>query len=316
MPFVKPFFSSPFPWRHLFLPVLVVGMLVTSGCYRRVCPAYGSAFILDDSLLQDMFSLFGSDSMPLPPPRVRKDKNGLIVRVSRRRKERRARIIVARKMYPTPPETAAEATNEEVPLLTDSLAVPAEDALDSLSQPVAESPEEESQPVADGAEESPLPDELDSLAVAETADEAPDETPPYRYGYDPSDNFNVEQVFYNKRYGHHFVGSDAESVADSVQQDSLEAEFADIPDAYVEGSYEEEDEEGLEDFVLDQQQEDDTDVPEKKSKRRRRRKPRKTGNLTPAEEEVPEEETPAPSPSPPPPVDDEAEAGDDETEEG
>ena len=207
---------------------------LSSGCYRKVCPSYASAFILDDSVRMARFALFGADSMPLPPPKVRKNKNHLIVRVSKRRKLRRMRTIKACKVYPIP-RPREETTEERDSLLiaTDSLIV-ADDSLSIVAQ---------IEPIDSLTFEEPI-DTLDTQGLVAATDSLSTQ---YRYGYDPSDNFNVEQIYYNKYFGHLFIEQEASQKKDSTAI-SEEEEFDAIPDAYIEGSFQEENEEEDEEY--------------------------------------------------------------------
>ena len=47
-------------------PVILICLIfyLTQACKPMICPAYQSAFILDDSVRLAKFSLFGSDSLP------------------------------------------------------------------------------------------------------------------------------------------------------------------------------------------------------------------------------------------------------------
>ena len=65
---------------------------------------------------------------------------------------------------------------------------------------------------------------MDSLVVDSTATEtlvAEEEETKYLYGYDPSDNFNVEQVYYNKYYSEKFIDNRPKPEPAPVELDSL-----------------------------------------------------------------------------------------------
>ncbi len=77
---------------------------------------------------------------------------------------------------------------------------------------------------------------VDLLAIESEPEVEEDEAPKYLYKYDPNDNFNVEQEYYNKYYGTKFIDNrpkrdlSAVQVADSLANTS-------IPDsAQVKGS--------------------------------------------------------------------------------
>ena len=198
---------------HRVSVCLLVVLLLFSGCYRKLCPAYASAFILDDSVRRVIFSLFGEDSMPLPPPPVKKDKNGLIVKVSDRKKRKQMRIILAKKVYPLPSPTTEEVAVEASSLFagTDTLLSQTDTLFSREDLPTADST------VVDSATASPM----------------------YRYGYDPKDNFNVEQDFYNKHFGHLFIAEEGEAASDTAQLKAKD-EFKDIPTAYDPATFQEE----------------------------------------------------------------------------
>lgn len=203
-------------YMHRIAVCLVLGLLLMAGCYRKVCPTYASAFILDDSLRQLMFSPFRADSMPLPPPRIKKNQYYLIARMSDRKKHRSMRSIVAKKVYPTP--LPKEETSIEV---QDLGALQAETIRST---------------------ETTAPDTLNTIAEEDLyLGEEMDLTPQYLYGYDPNDNFNVEQEFYNRHFGHLLVAEEAEAAQEAAVVKESEI-FEDIPDAYIEGSIVEEEE--------------------------------------------------------------------------
>ncbi len=167
-----------------FLFVLsIAGLLSCKSNY--ICPAFQSTYILDDSLRLLAFSPFGADSMPKYGPRVRKDKNGIIVHESYYRKNYELRTVKMQNQYvPRGPELA--------PLVQDSIAAP-----DSVSL-IA---------VADSSV-------VDKPATAPASKPAPKK---YLGDYDPKDNFNEEQVFYNKHFGELFVAPPQKAApADSI----------------------------------------------------------------------------------------------------
>ena len=213
------FFTSVSVRLHRICVCFVLLTFLLMGCYRRLCPAYASAFILDDSVRIAVFSLFGEDSMPLPPPRVKKDKNGLVVKVSNRKKRKQMRMILAKKVYPMPPPTAEEVKSEEKALFstTDTL-ISQTDTLLSKGSP----------------DKTEVASEVASLDTTET-------TPQYRYGYDPKDNFNVEQEFYNKHFGHLFIPKEDEILGDTTQTEEKN-EFEDVPTVYDEAAFQENEE--------------------------------------------------------------------------
>lgn len=167
-----------------FLFVLsIAGMLSCKSNY--ICPAFQSSYILDDSLRLLAFSPFGADSMPKYGPRVRKDKNGILVHESYYRKNYELRTVKMQNQYvPRGPELAPE--------VQDSIAAP-----DSVSL------------IAMG--DSSVVDKPATSPAAKPAAKK------YLGDYDPKDNFNEEQIFYNKHFGELFVAPPQKAApADSI----------------------------------------------------------------------------------------------------
>ena len=200
---------------HIAL-LLLVGLGLFCACYRKVCPAYYSAFIVSDSMAYNYFSPFNTiDSMPLPKPKIRKNKYGLMVNVNDKQRWRNMPRIKRKKIYPIPKPTDS-LTNKLDTLIVqnitnpqDSIAVQddilqEEEPLDDILQEEAPLDDilQEEEPLDDVAEDDvPEPKAVvDSLANLDSLG-----APMYRYGYRPDDNFNVEQVLYNQRFGHLFV---------------------------------------------------------------------------------------------------------------
>ena len=242
---------------HRIIMIWMLCSFLLAGCYRKVCPAYVSAFVLDDSVRQSMFALFGEDSLPLPPPKVKKDKNGLIAYVSDRRKRRRMRTIRACKVYPIPtpqPEEVEETIN---PLeASDSLSIANDSATDPMTDSlnIAQETGLDSLNIAQQASLAPSADSLGTEGLLAAVDSATQ----YRYGYRPSDNFNVEQVFYNKYFGHLFIEKEGQQSQDTTQT-TVEEEFDIIPDAYVEGEFEEDLEEEAEEGEFEEDFEEEAE---------------------------------------------------------
>lgn len=61
---------------------------------------------------------------------------------------------------------------------------------------------------------------MDSIAV-ETETAVAEEKTKYLYGYDPADNFNVEQEYYNKYFGEKFIDNSPKPEPKPVELDSL-----------------------------------------------------------------------------------------------
>lgn len=69
----------------------------------KICPAYHSYFILDPDVTRSTFSLFGPDSLPKDPYtelwQIDKKKVGIADDFSRKKKERKQRIITMESIY-------------------------------------------------------------------------------------------------------------------------------------------------------------------------------------------------------------------------
>ena len=203
------------------------------GCYRKVCPAYASAFILNDTLRHQLYSPFGYDSMPRPFVGVRKTKNHLVAKRSDRRKSRSLQTLVAKRIYAGPPKLSKDLDEPTEPV--------ADTLVDLKPVPDTLTVEEESLPKELTEDDDVLPSvvvQADSLA--ETVEDTPIDTlgpeDLYRYGYDPADNFNVDQVFYNKHFGHLFLKNAPPEEVDTTAV-LEEEEFDVVPEAYDEQTY-------------------------------------------------------------------------------
>lgn len=89
-----------------FLLVAIFCGLVASltSCQDKLaCPAYQSYFILNDSVRMQKFSHFLSDSLPKNDLKVKKDKNGIIVLASFRKKERSMETVPYETIFPFKP---------------------------------------------------------------------------------------------------------------------------------------------------------------------------------------------------------------------
>lgn len=145
------------------------------------------------------FSPFGADSMPKYGQAVRKNKNGIIVRESYYRKNYELRTV--------------KMENQFVPIAADSAV-----SSDSLYQ------EEMATPDSVGFAEG------DSAIVDKPATSPPNKPASRKYirNYDPKDNYNEEQVFYNKLFGELFIApKEVPVAADSLQIDGAAVISAD-----------------------------------------------------------------------------------------
>lgn len=221
-----------------FLPIL--SLILLMACQDKIiCPAFQSTYILDDStryayysyvwqldeatrtafLAGSADSLSNNDSLgivaqpktdyyayaeqKLVPWRVRKrNKYGIVKYEPYWLKKYRMRTAPMENVFaPEPLETNFVASEFSDSLSVDSLAVASVDSLDSLQvQP--------------------------TIAAEDTEEEVR-----YLFKYDPTDNFNVEQEYYNKYYGEMFIDkrpkpepAPVDSLANATLPDSLVAE--------------------------------------------------------------------------------------------
>lgn len=200
-----------------FLPV--VSLFVLMACQDKViCPAFQSTYILDDSTRNAYYSYvwqldettrtqflassqatetdsLGIDSMTVAsapqtdyyayagekvvPWRVRgRTKYGIVKYEPYWLKKYRMRTAPMENVFAPKKEEAAPAVNFVATSISDSLSI------DSLSIAAA-----------------------DSLVRFEVAKVEEEKGPKYLYGYDPADNFNVEQEYYNKHFGQRLIDS-------------------------------------------------------------------------------------------------------------
>ena len=214
--------------RIIFM-VILLGACVLPSCYRRICPAYHSAFLLSDSLCTKCFSLFGEDSLPLPPPVVHKTRDGLIQRTSNQKISRRQRILLTKKLYPMPDSIASDSLQGA--------------GADTLLVELADQ-----DPVDGGIDDGIFLDEEDEIAAADETEETEEitdaigeeiteeeEAPPtdqYRFGYDPEGDYEVDQETYMELFGDLLVVQ-AVAAEDTITAPDVEAEFEEIPDVYT-----------------------------------------------------------------------------------
>ncbi|MGI9542464.1 MAG: hypothetical protein ACR2MX_04345 [Cyclobacteriaceae bacterium] len=84
-------------------------LVIAVGCYlvasfsscrsNRICPSFESAYLLDDEIQEQTFSLFDQDTLPIAMD-VKKNKYGLIKKVSYRKKQNSINTIAMETVYP------------------------------------------------------------------------------------------------------------------------------------------------------------------------------------------------------------------------
>ena len=93
-------------YRILFLFLWLGWLILLFSCQRKyVCPAYQSAFVLDQEKTEDFFSLFGEDSLPKSDFFVNKNKYGIIVKVKFRKKREQMKTIKMKTVYAPPADS-------------------------------------------------------------------------------------------------------------------------------------------------------------------------------------------------------------------
>ena len=192
---------------------------------------------------------------PAVAPKVKKNKRLLITRQLTFLKKRKMRTVKAKKF--TPPlrkDQEEEEEIEEEEEFTEELGE--EETIERLTDIDEEDPfatsldEEEQLSIADTlAEEETVTeataeDEETEGEATEEGEEATEEeteaTSPYLYGYDPEDNFNAEQEFYNSLFGQYLLApAQEEEVEEIVETDEIPDEEVDVPEAFSEEKYEE-----------------------------------------------------------------------------
>lgn len=153
------------------LYITVLTAFLFQACTDKViCPAFQSTYILDDSIRLAFYSPFEGDSIPKEQPWVRKDKHGIA---------KKEWLIVKNYKLKTAPMENVLAPPQE-----DSIAV------------------EEGEFVAEDFVETDSTGTVNELPVALQEEKKEQK---YRFKYDPADNFNVEQEYYNKYFGALFI---------------------------------------------------------------------------------------------------------------
>ncbi|MEQ8811997.1 MAG: hypothetical protein RIE59_23220 [Imperialibacter sp.] len=173
----------------LIVVITIAGLISCKS--NQICPAFQSTFILDDSLRMLAFSPFGPDSMPKYGPWVKKNKNGIITRDPYLVKNYNLKTVKMENQFVS---ISADSVTFDEDLYQDEMA-----ATDSLA-----------------------PVSTDSSGVDKPATAPPTKPAPKKYirNYDPKDQFNEEQIFYNKLFGEVFVApKEVPAAEDSLQVD-------------------------------------------------------------------------------------------------
>ena len=153
------------------LYIIVLSSLLFQACTDKViCPAFQSTYILDDSIRLAYYSPFEGDSIPKEQPRVRKDRYGI---------GKKDWLLVKNYRLKTAP-------------MENVLAPPKEDSVAI----------EEGEFVAGDFMEG---DSLGIIGEVPVALQEEEKKQKYKFKYDPADDFNVDQEYYNKYFGELFI---------------------------------------------------------------------------------------------------------------
>ena len=94
-------FQASSVMRKLF--VIALGIYLAAGFFscrsNRICPSFESAYLLDDEVQEQTFSLFDQDTMPIAMD-VKKNKYGLIKKVSYTKKKNSINTLAMKTVYP------------------------------------------------------------------------------------------------------------------------------------------------------------------------------------------------------------------------
>lgn len=151
--------------------ITVLTAFLFQACTDKViCPAFQSTYILDDSIRLAYYSPFEGDSIPKEQPWVRKDKHGIA---------KKEWLMVKNYKLKTAPMENVLAPPQEDSVIVEEGEFVAEDFVEGDSLGIT-----------------------DELPVALQEEEKEQK---YRFKYDPADNFNVDQEYYNKYFGELFI---------------------------------------------------------------------------------------------------------------
>lgn len=88
------------------------GIVNFFACHRKhVCPAYHSAFILDEKQTQSLFSQFAEDDSPKGNTKVDKDHHGIVKKMNKQAKQNKINNVRMAMVYPPPADTILMAGN-------------------------------------------------------------------------------------------------------------------------------------------------------------------------------------------------------------
>lgn len=87
--------------RFFFISFFSVAAVIFSSCKdKMICPAFQSTYILEDEATDQMFSLFGEDSLPKGKTLERKNRYGIMGKVRYRKRQEEIDIVKMKTIYP------------------------------------------------------------------------------------------------------------------------------------------------------------------------------------------------------------------------
>lgn len=98
--------------KFFFVKALFLGIVLLSSCKdRMICPAFQSTYMLEEEASNQLFSLFGEDSLPKSKILIKKNRYGMIVKVRYRKRLDEMRTVRMKTIYP--PDQIDTLSNEE-----------------------------------------------------------------------------------------------------------------------------------------------------------------------------------------------------------
>ncbi len=95
-------------FNNSFWLIIFISMIYFSACQRRyACPAYHSAFILDEKKTRSFFSQFSEDTLPKSRLLVNKNKNGIVVKMKFNKKQKEIHTVKMQMEFPPPIDSVA-----------------------------------------------------------------------------------------------------------------------------------------------------------------------------------------------------------------
>ncbi len=95
-------------FNNSFWLIIFISMIYFSACQRKyACPAYHSAFILDEKKTRSFFSQFSEDSLPKSKLLVNKNKTGIVVKMKFNKKQKEIHTVKMEMDFPPPIDSVA-----------------------------------------------------------------------------------------------------------------------------------------------------------------------------------------------------------------